>query len=56
MVKENYRCGCCGCWYDKKDLDHINYLGGKHGGLLIRIICKKCEKLGCLIKCKYMPS
>ena len=56
MVKEKYKCRCCRCWYDKKDLDHISYSSGKDGQLCVSIRCNKCEKLGCLSKCKYMPS
>ncbi len=55
-MRENYKCSCCKCWWSKKDLDHISHSTNSQGDTQQYIQCKECEKLGCLVKCKYMPS
>lgn len=51
MMKENYKCNCCGCWSTKAKLDHISHSSGKKGYCQY-IFCKACKKAGCIGHCK----
>jgi len=55
-MKKKYKCSCCDCWYDEKDLDHISYSTDDIGSPKQYIQCKNCKKEGCLGLCKYMSN